>query len=155
MNTSKIKMSAAAPATAALLGGCGSVMNQFFANPEAPPPSRPRVPAGPGWAAEVAYLKVHPVRAAKGMQAGILVRSSSPGTVSQQLNGVAWSGAAVNSGGWTVNLSSDQGDHGMASLVLPGDLFELPGANVPAGAPGDDGTGALAILLRRGAVNVP
>ena len=128
MGTSKIKMSAAAPATAALLSGCGSVMNQFFGNPAAPPPSRPRVPAGPGRAAEVAYLKVDPVRAAKGMQAGILVRSLSPGTLSQQLNGGAWPGAAVNPGGWTVNLSSDQGDDGMASLVSPGDLFELPGA---------------------------
>jgi len=49
-----------------------------------------------------------------------------------------------------VNLSSDQGDDGMASPVSPSDLFELPGANVPAGAPGDDGTGAPAILLRRG-----
>jgi hypothetical protein len=148
----KTRSTAAAAAAAVLLAGCG--VGQFY-GPPAPPPPRPRILAGPGWAPEVAYLKAHPVRVPKGMQVGILVSASSPSAISQNLNGGSWSGVAVVPGGWTVSLSSDEGDNGMGALVSPGDLFEFPAANLPVDAPGDDGNDAPAVLLERAVVSIP
>lgn len=131
-----------------LLAGCAQ---------SAPPiPPRPSAPSGPGWEAEAAYLAAHPVKTPKGMLAGILVRSSSPGWASQNLNGGAWTGTAVIPGGRTEQLTSDDGDNGMAAYVQPGDLFEFPAANIPVDAPGDDVLdGGVARLLLQAAVSVP
>src|SRR6266702_8263959 len=127
MNTSKIWMSAAATAATALLAGCSSITGQSLGNPAAPPPLRLRVPAGPGWSAETAYLRAHPVAAPKGMQAGILVRSSSMDALDACGLGLGtWDGIVVIPGGWTESLSSSSGDYWMASLASPGDLIEFP-----------------------------
>lgn len=138
---------------ALLLAGCGSFLGP---SDPPPPPPRPTLAAGPAWAPAAAYLKAHPVKPAKGMQVGILVRSTSPGWASQNLNGGAWSGTAVIPGGRAVQLSSDAGDNGMAAYVHVGDLFEFPKPNIPVDAPGDSVTdGRMAKLLEQAVVNVP
>lgn len=135
-------------AAALLLAACSQA---------APPtPPRPSVTAGPGWAAETAYLAAHPVTTPAGMIAGILVSATSPGWASQNLNGGAWTGIVVIAGGRTEQLTSDDGDNGMASYVQPGDLFQFPTANVPVDAPGDEVVdGSVATLLVRGVVTRP
>jgi hypothetical protein len=151
MNAGKTRACAATLAAAVLLAGCGQ--GQFW-GPPAPPPPRPGVPAGPGWTAETAYLSAHPLTVPKGMQAGILVRSSSPGYVCAGWCRT-WQGTVVIPGGQAEELSSDQGDDGMASLASPGDLIEFPAANLPVDAPGEDGSDAPAVLLRRAVVSIP
>ena len=84
------------------------------------------------------------------MQAGILVRSSSPGRASQNLNGGAWQGTVVVPGGWTEQLSSSEGDDGMASFAQPGDEIEFPAADAPVDAPADDDSGTPAVLVHAG-----
>ena len=142
---------AAVVAAALLISGCGSLGNQFLGNPGATPPARPSHPAGQAYAAAARYLAAHPQRTRKGMTYGILVRSSSPGWASQQLNGGAWQGLAVVPGGRIEHLSSDPGDNGMASLASPGDLIAFP-AGGPVDAPSDDGDGTPARVILAGAV---
>jgi hypothetical protein len=141
-------------AATALLAGCGSIGNQFLGNPDATPPARAHVAAGPGWSAATAYLKDHPAPAPKGMQAGILVQVAKQ-SVFCALNGCTWSGIVVIPGAQTVALSSDSGDNGMASFVSPGDLIEFPARDEPVDAPGDDGSDPPAKLLQRAVVAIP
>ena len=141
----------AAGALAAVMTGCGQ--GQFW-GPPTPPPARHRTPAGTAWAAETAYLAAHPVRPAAGMQAGILVRESSPGYVCAGWCRT-WHGTVVIPGGWIVQVTSDQGDDGMAQLAAVGDEIEFPAPDVPVDAPGDDGNDAPAEVLVAGAVSMP
>jgi hypothetical protein len=134
--------------------GCGSVANQLLGNPDATPPARAHVAAGPGWTPAVTYLKDHPVTPPKGMQAGILVRVTKLSTFCA-INGCTWSGTVVIPGGRTEALSSDGGFNGMATYVSPGDLFLFPARDEPVDAPSDGQSDTPAKLLQRGAVNIP
>ncbi len=134
-----------------LISGCGSLGNQFLGNPDATPPARPSLPAGQAYAAATRYLATHPQRTRKGITYGILVRGSSPGWASQQLDGGAWQGTVIIPGGRIEHLSSDEGDNGMAALASPGDLIAFP-AGGPVDAPDDDGDGTPARVILAGAV---
>jgi len=136
---------------AVAVAGCGQ--GQFW-GPPAPPPARAKLMAGPACHAEVAYLAAHPARVPAGMQAGILVRSVSPGWASQNLNGGGWTGTVIIPGGWLEQLSSDSGDDGMAQLASVGDEIEFPAPDVPVDAPSDDGNDTPAKVLVYGAVQV-
>jgi hypothetical protein len=123
--------------------------------PPAPLPPRPRVPAGPGWAAATGCLCYHPVTPPRGMRAGILVRSSGPGWAWQNLTGGAWQGTVVIPGGRAGQLTCDAGDDGVASFAQPGGLTGFPAGDLPAGGPSDDGTDAPAVLFARSVAGVP
>ena len=151
MSKRAITVAIGAGALAAVVAGCGQ--GQFW-GPPAPPPARHRTPAGPAWVAETAYLRDHSARVARGMQAGILVRESSPGYVCAGWCRT-WQGTVIIPGGWIEQLSSDQGDDGMAQLAAVGDEIEFPAPDVPVDAPGDDGNDAPARVLVAGAVSVP
>jgi hypothetical protein len=153
--TRKILLALLVTIAALALAGCSA--SWWTSGPKPPPlPPRARVAAGPGYAAATAYLDTHRVKVPKGMQAGILVTSDSPGWASVNLNGGAWSGVVVIAGGWTETLSSDEGDGGMATFAQPGDLLEFPAGNIPVDAPGDDViNGQVAKILARGVVTVP
>jgi hypothetical protein len=144
----KITAAAAAVAMTALLAACGQ--GQFW-GPPAPPPPRPHAIAGPEYAAAVAYLKAHPPRSPKGMEAGLLVSESSPGYVCAGYCHT-WHGTVVVPGGWVENLSSRQGDNGMASLARVVDVIAFPAGNVPVDAPGDTGNVTPARVLVAGAL---
>lgn len=140
-----------APVAAALAGG---MLVAGCASAAPPPPPRPRVAIGPAWQGAVTYLRTHPHRAPAGMTIGVLVQASDPGYVCFGYCHT-WQGIAVVAGGWAVNLSSDQGDAGMAPLVSVGDEIEFPAGNVPVDAPVDDGNYPPGQLIERAVVAVP
>jgi hypothetical protein len=148
LKANKITAVAAAAALTGLLAGCAQGTPW---GPPAPAPPRPRAIAGPEYAAAVAYLKAHPARAPKGMQAGVLVSDSAPGYVCLGYCHT-WHGTVVVPGGWVEYLSSDQGDDGMESIAHVGDVIGFPAGNVPVDAPGDDGLPAPAQVLVAGAL---
>ena len=156
MSKRAITAAAAAGALAVAVTGCGQ--GQFW-GPPAPPPPRPSAPFGPGapaaWSAAAAYLRARPVNVPKGMAAGVLVSSSSHGYACLSGWCHRWNGTAIVAGDRTEQLSSDQGDDGMASLASAGDEIEFPAANLPVDAPSDDGNDAPARVLVYGAVSVP
>jgi hypothetical protein len=89
------------------------------------------------------------------MTAGVLVSSSSHGYACLSGWCHTWSGTAIVAGDRTEELSSDQGDDGMASLASVGGEIEFPAANLPVDAPSDDGNDTPARVLVYAAVSVP
>jgi hypothetical protein len=149
VNRSVINAAAGAAASAVIvsvLAGCATAA--------IPPPPRPKAVAGPEWQTEVSYFREHPVKVPSGMLAGILVSESSPGYACLDGWCRTWQGTVVTAGGYVEQLSSDQGDDGMAQLAQPGDVIEFPAANVPVDAPSDSGEDTPASVLVSGAVRV-
>jgi len=145
----RVTAAVAAAGSLAVLAGLAGC-----ASSSTPPPPRPKAVAGPEWQAETSYFRAHPVRVPSGMLAGILVGESSPGYACLDGWCRTWQGTVVTAGGYVEQLSSDQGDDGMAQLARPGDAIEFPAANVPVDAPSDSGEDTPAGVLVSGAVRV-
>jgi hypothetical protein len=126
----------AVAAAVALTAGCGAATQQS-------PAPRPQ-----DWRAVMAYLHTHPVHLAQGRTAGILVSTAISSYAC--LNGTCrtWSGTVVERNGQTVQVSSQDGDSGMAIVLYPGDYFAFWPGDGTVDQPGD------VWVIRHGAVPV-